>query len=354
MTMLKNIKNVIVICSFFYVIGVSHSEDLSADSFTKVIEPTVGSGMKEYGAEVAAYERGESFVFFEKLESKWVIKSILNYREPVTDFKTQEVLHFNWDLSFVEPDFRDYKSDKNGREMTCWTGPLRGPKDNHTTDYNPCTSSLTSISSFDVGTNIGMAVITFGVSAIVGTTTRSVIVDKNKVLQLIKDTGALDKVRAENKKWEVDAYHFGFNHAKNSDQFSLFIKIYENNDPEGLVPQAKVRRDQQLVLELKERSIRQAEEVKARDLAAAQAKARSDAESSRKAKELRKLNEFRDAIRQGDETNCGPIIEDKGKLLKIAVAVANFGSEHWLRREELFPTSYRCEFYNGQYQPPRF
>jgi Tfp pilus assembly protein PilV len=310
--------------------------------------------MKEYSAVLAAYELGGTFVLFEKVDSQWLIKSIQNFREPVTDFKKHEVLHFNSDLSFVEPDFRDYKSDRNGREMTCWTGPLRGPKDNHTTDYNPCTSSLTSISSLDIGTNVGMAVITLGVSALVGTTTRSVAVDKDKVLQLILDTNALEKIRAKNVESATNAYHFGFSAATTSDQFAFFIKVYENNDPEDLVPQAKIKRDQLLEIEIKERAIKQADQLKARELAHAQSKARDDADKYKKIQDLKKISSFRNSIRQGDETNCGPVVEDKGKLVKIAIAIENYGNEHWVRRDEIFPLGYQCRFINGQYQPPQY
>ena len=62
---------------------------------------------------------------------------------------------------------------------------------------------------------------------------------------------------------------------------------------------------------------------------------------------------FRKSISSGDESNCGPVIEVKGKLVKVAFAVANYGNEHWVRRDDIYPSGWGCRFVNGQYQPPR-
>ena len=65
------------------------------------------------------------------------------------------------------------------------------------------------------------------------------------------------------------------------------------------------------------------------------------------------LNSFRNSLAAGSETNCGPVIEVKGDLLKISHAVAEYGNEHWIRRYQLFPPSYGCRFHRGEYQPPQ-
>jgi hypothetical protein len=71
--------------------------------------------------------------------------------------------------------------------------------------------------------------------------------------------------------------------------------------------------------------------------------------------ELNKKNEviiFQKSIIEGTETNCGPVLEIKNKLVKVAVAVANYGNEHWIRRDALYPNGYECRFINGEYQTP--
>ncbi|MEQ1526044.1 MAG: DUF1566 domain-containing protein [Gallionella sp.] len=71
------------------------------------------------------------------------------------------------------------------------------------------------------------------------------------------------------------------------------------------------------------------------------------------AQERKKLAAFRKSLRDGDDTNCGPVIEVKGKLVKVAFAVANYGNEHWVKREQILSPDYNCRFVNGQYQSLR-
>lgn len=72
-----------------------------------------------------------------------------------------------------------------------------------------------------------------------------------------------------------------------------------------------------------------------------------------RAKKQKEITAFRKTLNEGAESNCGPIIEVKNKLVKVAFAVANYGNEHWIRRDEIYPSGYGCRFVNGQYQPPQ-
>ena len=63
--------------------------------------------------------------------------------------------------------------------------------------------------------------------------------------------------------------------------------------------------------------------------------------------------EFRRSIKIGDKSNCGPVIEIRQKLAKVYRPVENYGSEHWLEIDTLFPEGSTCSFFNGRYQPPR-
>ncbi|MDP1624553.1 MAG: hypothetical protein Q8L64_02170, partial [bacterium] len=67
---------------------------------------------------------------------------------------------------------------------------------------------------------------------------------------------------------------------------------------------------------------------------------------------MAQVEAFRRSIRIETETNCGPVLEIKGGLVKIYSPVANYGNEHWVRKELLFPPQYTCRFLNGSYQPP--
>lgn len=76
-------------------------------------------------------------------------------------------------------------------------------------------------------------------------------------------------------------------------------------------------------------------------------------QAAKAAAERKRIALFRDSLKEGDETNCGPSVEAKAKLVKVAHAVANYGTEHWIRRDSLFPPGYGCSFFNGVYQPPQ-
>jgi hypothetical protein len=56
------------------------------------------------------------------------------------------------------------------------------------------------------------------------------------------------------------------------------------------------------------------------------------------------LKRFRSGIKEGSETNCGPVLEVKSMLIKVYFPVASFGNEHWIKRDSLFPSSYSCRF----------
>ncbi|MDH2916066.1 MAG: hypothetical protein PXX77_04230 [Gallionella sp.] len=77
-------------------------------------------------------------------------------------------------------------------------------------------------------------------------------------------------------------------------------------------------------------------------------------EADRQAKEKQRVVAFRKSIKEGDESNCGPVIELKANLVKVAHAVSNYGNEHWIKRDQLFPSSYDCSFYNGNYRAPQY
>ena len=139
-------------------------------------------------------------------------------------------------------------------------------------------------------------------------------------------------------------------------------KILENNEAKR---KAEVERLQEEVAQ-KTKADEARRKVEAERLKAEAARLRLEAEQEAKqqvielereakqqAIERKQIASFRKSIKEGDETNCGPIIDIKGKLTKISFPVANYGNEHWIRRDELFPSGYGCRFVNGQYQAPQ-
>ena len=134
-----------------------------------------------------------------------------------------------------------------------------------------------------------------------------------------------------NKKLFLEKCHNDFTKASSSQDWLSFISTYTGNDPDQLIPKAKEKFKLAEAREAKEAKLAEAQQHKAAfELAA-----------------------WRKKIHEGDETNCGPVIEVKPKLIKISNAVAGYGNEHWIRRDQLYPTGYSCRFFNGEYQPPQ-
>jgi hypothetical protein len=61
------------------------------------------------------------------------------------------------------------------------------------------------------------------------------------------------------------------------------------------------------------------------------------------------LANFRSTIKVGTETNCGPVIEVRGELVKVYAPVKDFGNEHWIRSDQIYPVGNECKFSNGRY-----
>jgi hypothetical protein len=61
---------------------------------------------------------------------------------------------------------------------------------------------------------------------------------------------------------------------------------------------------------------------------------------------------WRKELKVGTATNCGPVIEAKGPLMKVYSPVKDYGNEHWIQRADLYMPGERCSFFNGAYQPP--
>lgn len=142
-----------------------------------------------------------------------------------------------------------------------------------------------------------------------------------------------------------------FDRAKTLQDFEEFINKYKNNDICNLITLSN-----DIVSKEKLRLTEQAKADAAAEERRLKIEAKIDEEvfklrQAQQAKEKKQVIAFRKSISIGDQTNCGLAIEIKGKLVKVAFAVANYGNEHWIRRDQIFPSGFGCSFYNGQYQP---
>lgn len=175
-------------------------------------------------------------------------------------------------------------------------------------------------------------------------------------LKVKKEAAALtaNKAAEEKETLEYQANKSALENAKTTsdvDKIISSLKWRLNNgihkdDPDNLLELASQKRSVFEEAEAKENARLDAERKRE------EAKLAKE-ESIRKAAERQQLASFRKVLKEGDETNCGPVIQIKSKLVQISFAVSNYGNEHWIRRDMIFPSGYGCRFINGQYQSPQ-
>ncbi|MCH7344196.1 hypothetical protein LZ017_12500 [Pelomonas sp. CA6] len=117
-------------------------------------------------------------------------------------------------------------------------------------------------------------------------------------------------------------------------------------DFDQLVPQAQQRLDKLIAQE----------EANAKERARAQAEAdrkQAEIDERNRQAELKRVAEWRKTLQLGSDTFCGPVIEVRGPMIKIAVRVQlpGFGNEAWLKTHEVYPANYGCRNVNGRLSP---
>lgn len=145
-----------------------------------------------------------------------------------------------------------------------------------------------------------------------------------------------------------------FNSAKESNSsnaFSRFILDYTGKDIANLLKPAEDERQKARYAEDAPIRAEQARQQAERERLLAKEQVERSQQLAERVRQLEKeAAKLRSTLKVGTETNCGPILEIRGDLIKVYRPVASYGNEHWIRREKILPPSADCRFYNGQYQ----
>ena len=91
------------------------------------------------------------------------------------------------------------------------------------------------------------------------------------------------------------------------------------------------------------------EKKRADEYAAAERK-RAQEEAAAIKREQQRLAQWRKTLQIGDDTHCGPVIEVRRPMYKVALIaqIQGFGNESWLKEAELFTPEYGCRNVNGR------
>lgn len=290
------------------------------------------------------------------VNGRWAIKSEASEKkEGVESFLVDfynKVIYLN-----VGPSTTTLGPEKGGQSDQCSFGLAGFAKDERTGKYRSNDRDRVGItvcnSEFTLSSKKGVVDGLIGiVSLAYASHVTPMAVNVDAIGVAVEDSGLISAVEAD----FLEAYRKEFSNSKNSRDWGKFIQKYKGYDPDQLLIIAENNRDKAIreegALQEERRQRLLIEEANRKE---AQAKAyaiQRQQEEQQRLLRVAQVEAFRKTIKIETQTNCGPVLEIKGGLVKIYFPIANYGSEHWIRKELLFPASFGCEFHNGNYRPP--
>lgn len=298
-------------------------------------------------------QSGYYYVLIEKEKNGWKIVDIQVDAIEKRANENQEILKINESYSEIEPNFEKTNFNYNLSKFSC-------NNFNSTKNYTPCTSNFSSSVNEDV----------FGFLRLNSSSLKYKFIDERLIDEAIKQTNLF--IAIENKKIILERKQCEqmFYGAKSVDEFDAFIEKYSSfYYASTLIPLAIKNRDNLKIQEQNkkiEEEIRLARESelkiqeekrldKINEIKTQETFALSKIEDKTRQNHKKRVEEFRKTLKSGVDTNCGPVLEKKDSLVKVYFPVKNYGNEHWIDANKLFPKNHGCCFVKGKYiAPPTF
>lgn len=330
-----------------------------------------------------------------KRDGKWeVLGEFGKVRADLESDEKREIISFNPESATLHAAYTATCSKgtlKSQTECSCAKGVFGETREKH--GYQLCTSEFKTVSGGAI--NALSTILGTAQGLVVGTTSVVYRVDMNALLAATRETGLLDMINAkfyqdyyvanfssskgavdklqkfikvattsgydpdrlvpeaekqiselkekaaiEKKEKQLQAYRRSFDTATTSSDIRTFIQRYTDNDPDLLIPKANEK-------------LRIAEAADAREAERQREVERKEAEHQRKVAqaEAKRLTEWQNSLKVGDDTNCGPVLERKAALIKVYFPVENYGNEHWIKADLIERPTNGCLFVNGKYRP---
>ena len=129
------------------------------------------------------------------------------------------------------------------------------------------------------------------------------------------------------------------------DALSWYSKAADNGHAEAGVAQKRLAPTIAAIEKKRADEYAAAERKRAEEYAAAERKRAEEVK-----REQQRLAQWRKKLQIGDDTHCGPIIEVRRPMFKLALnaQIKGFSSESWLKESELFTPDYGCRNVNGR------
>lgn len=293
-------------------------------------------------------QSGFYFVLIENNDDVWKIIDIKETPIERRAKKNQEILKVDESYGEVNPYFANMAAEHSSKIYTC-------NKIYDANIYSPCTSAL--VKAKDKGM-LGFLKNFYSSSPIVKYTDRELI-DK-----ISRETNLFEMIE---RKKDIFAYidcERSFRRASTIEEFNVVIeKCSSLKDATRILTLAIQNRDAMVErkrIEDEERRIQEEQSAKERELKNSIKLNQLEKETNmleqmeRRAMHnfTKNIENFRQSLKIGVETNCGKIIEMKNSAVKIQFPVKNYGDEHWIDVNKIFPKGHGCRFVKGNYIAP--
>lgn len=299
------------------------------------------------------------YIVLDKKDQKWSIVDISEATPDFNNIKDREILKYVLSTNSYYPYFiknQEYGiiENKETREQVyrCVTNTTHKI-------YNPCDSSFTKTTPADVATSFFVntigSIATLSLPALSGKIHTVMQVDKDKIQAALIDVDVektfqlyLDRISKEKYKSSCEKT---LKEATNSREYKNFVTSCKDFYDDVTIEMANKKFAELSKQEAVERAKRDLEYKNTNLEIERQRKERVAAENKLMEDKIRQIKIFRSSLKVEDQTNCGPVIEKKSKMVKVYFPVANYGSEHWIPIDLIKPSEYGCRFVNGGYVP---
>ena len=248
----------------------------------------------------------------------------------------------------------------------CTYGPSAGSNDRSIAGYTECNSNF-----FRCEASAGN-VLRILPALVTGKSNCYPEFDPAAVKAALKSANVNEWLQTYKADRKLKSYRSRFEGIRSSNDADGFIRAYAQFDPDGLVEQARQKKDTLLASEAQaarqltaeqERIAAEQEEINAEKRLKEEAQAKRNLEVQkleqervRLAEELRqkKISEFRKRLALGSDTFCGPVIAIRGPMVQIAVnaPLPGYSAEPWLKMEDIYPAEMAsCKNLNGRLMP---
>ncbi|MDQ1267642.1 MAG: hypothetical protein QG560_285 [Campylobacterota bacterium] len=309
----------------------------------------LSSGSKPASTSKYRSQSGYYFALVEKNNNIWKIIDIKDMPIEKRAKTNQDILRISETYSEVHPYFSKIIPANTSNRYACGAS-------NNKNQYTPCTSNLTSYAPAQNIVDI--------IKNLNSNSPKDKYIDKNLIAKAVKETDLFNAIESKKNIFEYEQCERSFSQASTVDEFNTFIEKYSHlKNAEQLIALAVQNRDamlEKIKAEDEKRRIEEEQLAKIHEQKTQIRKKQLEKETSmleqmeQRAMHnfTKNIENFRQTLKAGAETNCGKIVEMKKSAVKVHFPLKDYGDEHWIDLDKIFPKGHGCRFVKGKYIAP--